>query len=121
MNLFLRVGLCIHFPNFQRKNETVAYFTIQNNHRHLTNLFSKFKNLQKYIFWLCREPNNKNSRRSKLQKGELQIYISNGYQLCRSTAAILAHKVSMKVPLIKVLNRYSKVFPIRTTTSHHKK
>ena len=66
--------------------------------------------------------NNKNSRRSKLQKGELQIYISNGYQLCRSTALILVHNVSMKVPIIiKVLNRYSKVFPIRTTTSHHKK
>ena len=46
MNLFLRVGLCIHFPNFQRKNETIAYLSILNNHRHLTNLFLKFKNLQ---------------------------------------------------------------------------
>ena len=125
MNLFLRVGLCIHFPNFQRKNETIAYFSIQNNHRHLTNLFSKFKNLQKYIIWLYRERrsklHNNNNRRSKLQKGALQIYISNKYQLCRSTALIFAHNVSMKVPIIKVLKRYSEVFPIRTTTSHHKK
>ena len=87
--------------------------------------FRNLKNCKNTLFGFTESEsqvgNNNNSRRSKLQKGELQIYISNGYQLCRSTALILvAHNVSMKVPIIKVLNRYSKVFPIRTTTSHHR-
>lgn len=125
MNLFLRVGLCIHFPNFQRKYRTIAYFSIQNNHRHLTYSFWNLKTCKNTSFGFTESEsqvcyNNSSSRRSKLQKGELQIYISNGYQLCRSTALILAHNVSMKVPIIKVLNRYSEVFPIQTITSHQR-
>ena len=125
MNLFLRVGLCIHFPNFQRKTRQLLILVSEIITVILQIYFQNLKTCKNTSFGFTESDSqvcyNNNSRRSKLQKGELQIYISNGYQLCRSTVPILAHNVSMKVPIIKVLNRYSKVFPIRTTTSHHKK
>jgi len=125
MNLFLRVGLCIHFPNFQRQTGQLLILVSEIITVILQIYFQNLKTCKNTLFGFTESDsqvwNKNNNRRSKLQKGALQIYISNKYQLCRSTALIFAHNVSMKVPIIKVLKRYSEVFPIRTTTSHHKK